>query len=394
LAIYLDQRWPGRVLSVNWGPWEIGLASAEVQQQFAKRGVGLISPSAGVATFLAEIVKGRKGEVEVIIGDGPWRREASSTGCSVQPDKSGKFLPLLDKITALKKSDGLLEIVKCLDPAQDLYLQDHRLDGTPVLPAAMAFELMAEAAQTGWPEWNVTALEDIRVFKGLVLNEKSRDVRLLVHPKGDMSPEAKTIALEVSITDSQHVERMYYRATVILDQRYPLPRRHEVKIGVSMKPFWTSVEEAYEKLLFHGPRFQCIRSIEGISEQGIFATLVPSLPGKCLANEPPGNWLMDPVVLDGGLQLALLWARNYLDITVLPSSFRAVHIFRPFHFATSVRCHLQVLEKFGKQTVYYNIYFMDREGFVLEMIERVEATGSSALNRLAESHPSAVRQIR
>ena len=102
---------------------------------------------------------------------------------------------------------------------------------------------------------------------------------------------------------------------------------------------------------------------------------------------------MDPVVLDGGLQLALLWARNYLDITVLPSSFRAVRIFRPFHSASTIRCHLRVLEVFGEQTVHYNIYFRDPEGFLLGMIERVEATGSRALNRLTGSDSSAARRM-
>jgi len=384
LAVYLDERWPGRTLSVNWGPWTgAGMASQEVQRQFAERGVGLVSPSEGPDLFDLEIRKGRKGEVEVVIGDGPWKEGPSfADPCVVGMDS----LPLLQNITSCTKNAGFLEIIRCLDPAHDLYLLDHRLDGKSVLPAAVAIELMAEAAQTGWPEWKVTAVHDIRVFKGIVLNENCGNVRILVRPKGDMAPQPLKIKVEVTINDTQKPEATFYRAAVILSRTLLPPPEHEIPTDSGMNSFWTSADGAYEKWLFHGPRFQCIQSIEGISKQGMLATLSPSLPKECLAGEPQGHWLMDPVVLDGGLQLALLWARNYLDITILPSRFKKVHLFKPFPRSSSIRCYSQVLEEFGGQSVYSNLYFVDPEGSLICLIEGFEATGSSALNRLGGSH--------
>ena len=386
LAVYLNQRWAGRVCSMNWGPWEIGLASPEVQRQFTARGVALISPSAGVTAFRMEILKGHKREVEVIIGDGPWKEFSVSHEHYAYSDESVGSLPLFDKTTVLRKNHGFLEMVKCLDPAQDIYLQDHRLDGKPVLPAAMAIELMAEAAHIGWPGWNITAVNDVRVLKGIVLNGDSHDVRVLVRPKVDTALKAETISIEVSITDNQHLEMIFYRATVVLSQAHRPLQPREVPIDVGMKRFWMSEEEAYKKLLFHGPRFQCIKNIEGISKQGILATLVPSLPGKCLASETAGHWLIDPIVLDGGLQLVLIWTRTYLDMTALPSSFKAVRIFKPFHLCPLIRCYVEVLEETGNQNVYSNLFFMDQEGHLLGMIEGLESTGNKALNRLAGTH--------
>ena len=73
LAVYLDKRWPGRVVSVNWGPWDkSGMVSAELKRDFARRGVRLIPPVAGSRMLNIEILKGRKGEAQVVIGDGPW----------------------------------------------------------------------------------------------------------------------------------------------------------------------------------------------------------------------------------------------------------------------------------------------------------------------------------
>jgi NAD(P)-dependent dehydrogenase (short-subunit alcohol dehydrogenase family) len=73
LALQLDQQWPGRVVAIIWGPWtQIGLAEPAVQQQLIERGMHLIDPSAGRSAFHRELRLGRKGSVEVILGDGFW----------------------------------------------------------------------------------------------------------------------------------------------------------------------------------------------------------------------------------------------------------------------------------------------------------------------------------
>ena len=73
LAVYLDKKWPGRVVSINWGPWDkSGMVSDGLRKEFARRGVRLIPPAAGSRFMNAEIKKGEKGEVELVVGDGPW----------------------------------------------------------------------------------------------------------------------------------------------------------------------------------------------------------------------------------------------------------------------------------------------------------------------------------
>lgn len=73
LAVYLNDQWPGRVVSINWGPWDkSGMVSTGLKEEFAKRGVRLIPPVAGSRFMDNEIKKGKMGEVELIIGDGPW----------------------------------------------------------------------------------------------------------------------------------------------------------------------------------------------------------------------------------------------------------------------------------------------------------------------------------
>ena len=79
LAVALDRRWPGRVVSVGWGPWSgVGMVS-DLEGHLGRRGLGMIPPAAGCAAMADELAFGRKGDVEVILAgelgslDGPLR---------------------------------------------------------------------------------------------------------------------------------------------------------------------------------------------------------------------------------------------------------------------------------------------------------------------------------
>jgi NAD(P)-dependent dehydrogenase (short-subunit alcohol dehydrogenase family) len=67
LAVYLDQRWPGRVVSVAWGPWSgIGMVS-ELEGHLGRRGLQMIPPDVGPLFLAEELNHGRKGDAEVVI---------------------------------------------------------------------------------------------------------------------------------------------------------------------------------------------------------------------------------------------------------------------------------------------------------------------------------------
>jgi acyl transferase domain-containing protein/NAD(P)H-dependent flavin oxidoreductase YrpB (nitropropane dioxygenase family)/NAD(P)-dependent dehydrogenase (short-subunit alcohol dehydrogenase family)/acyl carrier protein len=384
LAVYLDRKWPGRVLTINWGPWKgPGMVSAEVQRQFEQRGVPLVEPQAGARTFDLELHRGRKGEGEVLIGEGPWRQLASP---SLPAKDAVPPLPLLHRLTTWRKTNGTLEIVRRLDPDHDLYLRDHRLDAKPVLPAAMAIEFMAEAAQQNFPGWQVAGLKSVRVCKGIVLDNAHQDIRILVGIPGSPNQEAATMELEVVIKGTASSEPVFYRGTVVMGQTSLHPEPYRLPPISEFQDFGLSAAEAYRRLTFHGPLFQNIQSIRGISEKGILTTIIPSEPQSCLADSLPGQWLIDPVVLDCGLQLGLFWQRTYFDITPLPSNFSEIWIYQPLYAGGPLECFYEVLREFGRTTVTANIYFLDQDSQLRLLIKGFESTGSKALNRLAGSH--------
>ncbi|MFK0044001.1 SDR family NAD(P)-dependent oxidoreductase [Streptomyces sp. NPDC090741] len=68
LALSWAETFPGRVLSVDWGPWAAeagGMVTPELERAYARRGIPLISPEAGTGAFLAELAHG--GDVQVVL---------------------------------------------------------------------------------------------------------------------------------------------------------------------------------------------------------------------------------------------------------------------------------------------------------------------------------------
>ncbi|MCJ0869780.1 type I polyketide synthase [Streptomyces sp. AP-93] len=73
LAHIWAEDFPGRVLSLDWGPWAAeagGMVSPELARAYTRRGIALIDPEAGGAAFLAELAHGTDVQVVLMAADG------------------------------------------------------------------------------------------------------------------------------------------------------------------------------------------------------------------------------------------------------------------------------------------------------------------------------------
>jgi hypothetical protein len=116
---------------------------------------------------------------------------------------------------------------------------------------------------------------------------------------------------------------------------------------------------------------------------GARSMLSSSTPSDCLSEMTRGEWLIDPVVVDCGLQVNVLWARQHWDVTLLPSSLARYRRFAPLSQDAPIRHELRINPETQAPIVRADHYFYSHEGTLLGVLEGMEGTGSRALNRLA-----------
>jgi len=382
LAQRLDRDWPRtRVVSVNWGPWATaGMVTPEVERQFAQRGVSLIPLDVGARRLEEELRLGRKGEVEVLIGGGdalPWDGAPAGAAAATETATAA----ILDVGTAVTTpAPGRAEVLRRLAVDSDRFLDDHRLDGVPVLPFAGALELMAAAARVAEPGLDVVALRDVRLHQGVTVDAP---LTLRITAANGTHPPGEAGRIDVTLAAAEG-ERPSYQAGVELaaalgpaDGPPPAPLD-------GLAPFPLSVADAYRDLLFHGPRFQGIEAIEGIGPQGAVAHLRASAPADCLAGvASEARWLLDPVLIDCALQMQVLWARVQWGITPLPASLVALHRHRPAAAPGELVRHELRLHPTSRPpmcTADHHLYSAD--GVLIASLSGMLGVGSRSLNRL------------
>jgi Polyketide synthase dehydratase N-terminal domain len=378
LAIWLNSRWPARVVSINWGPWNAsgGMVTPELMEQFVNAGVQMVDPEAGCKAFVNELLFGSKSEPEVIWG-GPINVETKlpRTEC---------YFPLLERsgLSRTHVNGSMVSIIET-GPSIDTYLRHHQLDNQLVMPFAMVLELCAEAALTHYPDHQLTAIRDVQRLRGIVYNgDKTRTLHVASHKVAALDDG---ILLDISVNCQGQAPESCYRAKAELTRSGPrlsATRRLDL---MNPREFELPVQAAYESWLFHGPLFAGIKSIECIGDNGIIATLKGSSPQTMMSPETHGSWLIDPVIVDSALQLLILWARSYLDATPLPSRLGSYHIFGRLPAGGSVRCEAEIEYQPGNPTLNASLLLYDSGGRKIGWLEDMEVTVSRALNRLGKA---------
>jgi NAD(P)-dependent dehydrogenase (short-subunit alcohol dehydrogenase family) len=373
LARDLDARWPGRVVTMCWGPWAGGgMVTPEVERRFLERGLEPITPQVGRRLFREELELGPTGDAVVVLGRGPWALSATTPPVPALP------ISLVDGGSG--EAPAVLETV--LDPATDGYLDDHRLDGAPVLAAAVAAELLAEAAELALPGHCVIELHDLSVLQGVVLEDGPARLRITVSPPGRIEDGATRCRTTLSRTGQ---ESWSYRATAVLSPGQPAGLS-----ASSLSPAGADVPRPpdqgsmYADLLFHGPLFQGLDSVAA-DATGWMAIGHGVPPGRFTSRSPGGSWVLDPSLLDLGPQLAIAWSRSAHGTTTLPVRFGTVRRGRATGGADELRLRFRVRAGADPAWQVADFEVLNADGSVRLAVEGLEAAGTASLNRLATS---------
>jgi hypothetical protein len=263
------------VTAINWGPWDGGMVTPALRAQFAARGVGLL-PLADGARLCVDALTTRAASSEIVIGG------------------------LLDAPPPI-----------VVNAQTHPYLAGHRIERQPVVPAALALEWLLRAAAAHRPDLRVLACDELRVWKGIALpnfDNGGDPLRITIDERVD----GAGVVLEMTIVGADQAR--HYGARVRMGSGVPAAAVHPPAIG-PLQPCAWNPSDIYNGMLFHGPAFHVVRTVDGLSERGIAGTL----DGLTAKQWPGAPWQADVAAVDGAIQLALLWGIAQLGRPSLPT---------------------------------------------------------------------------
>ena len=304
-----------RVISIGWGPWAGGMVTESLAAHFAGRGIPLIPVDVGAAAFVTEVDSADATNVLIAAGFDPPQRELAAD------------------ITVATSTHA--------------HLADHAPAGTPVLPLAVALEWFARMC----PDRDVE-FRDIRVLRRVDLADLATGHRLTIEcHQGDLSLRSAGAT--------------HYRARLVT------PDPHHTRSWTDLTDT-TGIDDVYDSpVLFHGPRFQALRRIDGLSAEGVDAQVV----GVKELGWTDGPWWTDPAAVDGALQAAVLWASRTVGDATLPMGVDRLRLHRAGPATTPLRCLVRA-DTFADGQTRCDIALLDPDGAL-----RVELVGVSLIRR-------------
>jgi NAD(P)-dependent dehydrogenase (short-subunit alcohol dehydrogenase family)/acyl carrier protein len=352
LAQVEARRRPGcRVVSVNWGPWNGGMATPGVRKLFEQEGIGLIEPAAGAEFLVRELSADGKGAVEVL---------ALAPSKAIEPVVSAE-----DSVAFVREVS--VEALPCLE--------SHVFNGRAVLPAALMVEWLAQAALHGNPGMAFHGLDNFKVLKGIVL-----EARQSVSVSLRTAPATRRAALHVvpvrMTSQANGREILHAQADVLLttDNLPAAPEPAVVDIPGG------GYADAYALgVLFHGAALHGIERVEAIAEKGVAAMLkAASAPIKWMTHPLRGTWIADPLALDSAFQMMILWSTAHRGAPSLPSALGSYRQFVSVFPKGGCRAVIAVALGISAIAV-ATIQFFDRQGNLLASAEGCEFVMDAAL---------------
>ncbi|MEV7098339.1 SDR family oxidoreductase [Amycolatopsis sp. NPDC051045] len=267
------------VTAIGWGPWQGGMVTPELAGHFRDSGIGLVPVEAGGQAVLATLGAAAPGRRILVAAD------------------SARVLPGPGTRRKTTLRFGLAD-----QPA----LRDHAIGGIPVVPVALTLDRLFAAARELDPSRREPALTDLRVFRRLTV-EPGRDRRLT------LSVEERTGGAELRISDEEGRPCQAARTTPAVAEEWYTDWSPLAEPG----PFGHA--DPYDSaVLFHGPMFRTLRSVDGMSAEGADGTVT----GVRERGWPGRYPHTDPAAVDAAFQLGLLWAESVLRMATLPMAVR------------------------------------------------------------------------
>jgi NAD(P)-dependent dehydrogenase (short-subunit alcohol dehydrogenase family) len=300
---------PGtRGIVVDWTAWAgIGMASrGSIPKMMELAGIEMLPPEVGIPTIRRELTAGAIGGEVVVAGSlGVMAEERAEHG-GVDPARFDTTTagPMVDRVTAMGVHGGLV-VETTLDPAEQPFLADHQIEGTPVLPGVMGIEAFAEVAALPLPGWHPVEIEDVeflapcKFYRG---EPRTLTITATYRPDGDrLVADCRLVGSRRLASQLEPQVTTHFTGRVNL-ARAPLP--DELTTPVPSPNGAGTTADAIYRVYFHGPAYQVLeRAWRG--DQGPVGLLASGLPADHVPAERPE--VASPRLIELFFQTAGIW---------------------------------------------------------------------------------------
>jgi NAD(P)-dependent dehydrogenase (short-subunit alcohol dehydrogenase family) len=360
-----------RVVSFNWGPWAGGMVGDALRAVFENEGLHLIPPAEGARLVVDEIQSGDvgPGPVEIVV------LAERPTPAPPEPVRTPATL------VEAASPDRRLETIwrRKVDLKTLPILADHVIDGHAVLPLALILEWTVEGALHRNPGLVVRGVDNLRLFKGIVLGGREAAEVEIAAGKAVREGEEFRVPIELRGALANGREVIHARAEVLLSTRPAAGTRQSLNQPLPRPSFLH--DEIYGPILFHGPAMQGIEQVEGCGERGITGRVRTSpAPSEWLERPLRSRWLTDPLTLDCAFQLVVLWTRDQLGSNSLPTAVGRYRQFRTDFGSGSVRVVAEIRHATDSRAV-ADIEFLDDRGDLIARLESYECVVDVSLGQ-------------
>lgn len=369
---------PPHVVTIDWTAWQdvgAAVANPDIAALVKATGVTSIRPEEGIYWFLSELALGNAGETvifeERMLHEWPFLGARAEGGGerAVELDDRGVPLvpgqwPLVDFV--LERRRGRVQFERRLDLARDVFLDQHRLHGTPIVPATFGVEIMAEAAALSSPGWRIERAEEIRIGVPVKL---FREAPLLIRASARVAEE-RAGARVVVVETRSHLflkgralqERLHHSGRFVLARGAAAPAKIEIPQPEGVLHARSFFHMAKDPVSL-GPLYCRAEWIQVLDHEVIGAVRAPRLR-DAIADTSHPRFVAAPLLLDAAFQIAANWDGHKNRVVSIPLAVGELTLGRPRRRSEGARVHARVV-RVEDPDVFYDLRVAGDDGDLL-----------------------------
>jgi acyl transferase domain-containing protein/phosphopantetheinyl transferase len=232
-----------------------------------------------------------------------------------------------------------------IDLSEDLLLHDHTFGGQvsavddtleplPVIPMTMGMEVMAETAALLMPGKLLIGMKDIQTYQWIDLEEEHTTVQISARRRAadQHEIEVRVHDLGANAEGNSGTGILALQGIMVFGDAYPEPPQvHPLSFSSPRLPEFTAEELYEEGLMFHGPRFQGVVSLDALAQEGIVGQLKVLPTHDLFRSTAQPRVLTDFALLDAAGQLVGYWPLEWAETgyVMFPIRLDALCIYGP-----------------------------------------------------------------